>query len=440
MRKIIVSTVLLASATFCVHAQKKSAIGFSFNLTDYKTPTAIKNTSFADGVKGMKLNNMSPGFSVVYWQGLTQKLDLSVRYNGGFDADFASTKDLNDYFNELEASFHARLFKDEAVVNPFISAGIGGGNYWKKGIQPYSPLGVGIQINLMSETYIHLQANYRLSFSKEKVPNNLFYSLGISQAINAPKKAEPKPIPEAAPVPVDTDRDKDGVLNDADKCPDVAGLAKYSGCPIPDTDGDAINDEEDKCPTVAGLRKYNGCPIPDTDGDGINDEMDKCPTVAGIAKYAGCPIPDTDSDGVNDEQDKCPAVAGPASNFGCPEIKQEIVAKVNKAAGSIYFATGSARLLAKSNTSLNAVAKTLSDNPELKVHIDGHTDNTGTEAKNQTLSEQRANAVKAYLVKKGVDEARLTAEGFGQTKPVADNKTATGRTKNRRVELNLTNY
>lgn len=440
MRKILVSAALLASGAVCSYGQKKSAIGFSFNMTDFKTPLAIKNTSFSDGIKGAKFNEMIPGFSLVYWQGLTQKLDLSVRYNGGFDPSFTSTKELHNYYNELEASFHARLFKDAAPVNPFISAGIAAGNYWTKGIQPYSPLGVGIQFNLLSETYIHLQANYRLSFDQDKLPNNLFFSLGVSQALNTPKKEEPKPIPEAAPVPVDTDRDKDGVLNDMDKCPDVSGLAKYNGCPIPDTDGDGINDELDKCPAVAGLAKYNGCPIPDTDGDGINDELDKCPAVAGIAKYGGCPIPDTDGDGVNDEEDKCPAVAGPASNFGCPEIKKEIVAKINKAAGSIYFATGSAKLLAKSNASLNAVAKTLSENPELKVHIDGHTDNTGTEAKNQTLSEQRANAVKAYLVKKGVDESRLEAQGFGQSKPIADNKTAAGRTKNRRVELNLTNY
>jgi hypothetical protein len=265
MRKILVSAAFLAAGAVCSYGQKKSAIGFSFNMTDFKTPLAIKNTSFSDGVKGAKFNELIPGFSVVYWQGLTQKLDLSVRYNGGFDPSFASTKQLNSYYNELEASFHARLFKDAAPVNPFISAGIAAGNYWSKGIQPYSPLGVGIQFNLASETYIHLQANYRLSFDHDKLPNNLFFSLGISQALNTPKKEEPKPIPEAAPVPVDTDRDKDGVLNDADKCPDVPGLAKYDGCPIPDTDGDGVNDELDKCPSVAGLAKYDGCPIPDTD-------------------------------------------------------------------------------------------------------------------------------------------------------------------------------
>ncbi|HXO74596.1 MAG TPA: DUF5723 family protein, partial [Puia sp.] len=89
---------------------------------------------------------------------------------------------------------------------------------------------------------------------------------------------------------------KDGIYDDVDKCPTVAGLKRYNGCPIPDTDGDGINDEEDSCKTVAGLKRYNGCPIPDTDGDGVNDEEDSCKTVAGLKKFNGCP--DTDGDGI----------------------------------------------------------------------------------------------------------------------------------------------
>jgi hypothetical protein len=111
---------------------------------------------------------------------------------------------------------------------------------------------------------------------------------------------------------VPADSDGDGISDPNDKCPNVIGLARYDGCPIPDTDGDGINDELDKCPGQAGTAKYDGCPIPDTDGDGINDELDKCPNQAGTAKYNGCPIPDTDGDGINDELDKCPSQAGTA--------------------------------------------------------------------------------------------------------------------------------
>lgn len=88
---------------------------------------------------------------------------------------------------------------------------------------------------------------------------------------------------------------------------------------------------------MAGLAKYNGCPVPDTDKDGINDENDKCPNVAGVARYEGCPVPDGDGDGVNDEEDKCPTVAGDAKNAGCPLITYN--------AGPILFNSSSATLL-----------------------------------------------------------------------------------------------
>jgi len=254
------------------------------------------------------------------------------------------------------------------------------------------------------------------------------------------KKAKKvKEAPQADHVIVPADTDGDGVNDDVDKCPTVRGLAKYNGCPIPDTDGDGINDEQDKCPTVQGLAKYNGCPIPDTDGDGINDEQDKCPTVRGVAKYNGCPIPDTDGDGINDEADRCPTIFGIAANGGCPEVKAEVVKKVNYVAKNIVFQTGSAILTSASTKQLDQLVTVLKSESDLQLKIDGHTDNTGVAAKNQTLSEKRAEAVKAYLAKKGIAESRLNSEGFGDTQPIADNKTAAGRAKNRRVELKL-NY
>jgi len=262
------------------------------------------------------------------------------------------------------------------------------------------------------------------------------------------------------------DSDGDGVPDNKDKCPGVAGLERYEGCPIPDTDGDGINDEEDSCVNVAGTLKYKGCPIPDTDGDGINDELDKCPTVKGIAKYQGCPIPDTDGDGVNDEEDKCPNQAGPASrngcpvtdrdndgvnddvdrcpdvpgtaaNNGCPEIPANVTKTIATAAQNIMFVTGSAKLATKSNVPLNRIVAILNENPTVKVSVEGHTDNTGNDDSNQKLSEDRAASVKAYFVSKGITEDRIVSEGFGETRPIADNKTAAGKAKNRRVEIKV---
>ena len=233
------------------------------------------------------------------------------------------------------------------------------------------------------------------------------------------------------------DRDYDGVADNVDKCADQAGLAKYNGCPIPDTDKDGVNDEEDKCPSEAGSQKHNGCPVPDSDGDGMNDESDSCPDKAGIVEFNGCPIPDSDGDGLNDKEDKCPTETGTLANNGCPEVKKDYTEKVNFAARNIFYDLNSDKILAKSFDALKEVAIILKENPTLKLSIEGHTDNVGKAAQNLSLSQKRANAVKKYLVSQGIDNDRLTAVGYGQEKPIADNKTAEGQSKNRRVELKL---
>jgi OmpA-OmpF porin, OOP family len=324
------------------------------------------------------------------------------------------------------------LLTDRYWVVPFVDLGVGASSYTKY-FSAFTPVGLGIQINFHDEAYLLINSQYRIPVT-ENASYHFYHSITIAGSIETKKE----PAPKVVPVPVVTDRDGDGVVDSLDACPDVAGLAALQGCP--DKDGDGIADKDDKCPDVAGIAKYQGCPIPDTDKDGINDEEDKCPTVAGVARYQGCPIPDTDKDGVNDEEDKCPNEAGPASNFGCPVIDVVVVEKVNKAAKNIFFATGSAKLLAKSYASLKSVAQILKDNPSYKINVDGYTDITGSADKNQVLSENRANSVKEYLKSNGVDESRITATGHGVNDPIADNKTAAGRAKNRRVEMKLRNY
>jgi outer membrane protein OmpA-like peptidoglycan-associated protein len=321
---------------------------------------------------------------------------------------------------------------DNYWVSPFIDLGVGAGKY-QKYVSAFIPMGVGLQVNILDDAFLMLNSQYRIPVT-ENASYHFYHSIGIAGSI----KDRKEPAPKAVEVPVVEDRDGDGIVDSLDRCPDVAGLSALQGCP--DKDADGIADLDDKCPDVAGLAKYQGCPIPDTDADGINDEEDKCPNVKGVARYEGCPVPDTDNDGVNDEDDKCPNEAGPASNFGCPVIDVVIVEKVNKAAENIFFATGSYKLLPKSFKSLKEVVQILKDNPSYKIDVDGYTDITGNEEKNQILSENRANSVKQYLVGNGIDESRITSEGHGINDPIADNKTVAGRAKNRRVEMKLRNY
>ena len=428
-------TLLLGAGVFAQDNKKPDLIAIHFNAIDIYTPVTFKNSSTSRTFT--KLKDMDFGFGVSYWKGLTKTIDFSTKLNVLFhdysEKDRQEFTDKKEIGIELEPTLNIRPYKDDALIAPFLTVGVGGGYYSGKW-GAYAPAGVGIQLNLQSTSYFLLQAQYRFALTKDVLKDNLFYSLGVAQRIGS---GMPKVVPPPPP-PVILDRDNDGVPDVDDKCPDTPGLASLQGCP--DKDGDGIADGDDKCPDVAGIAKYQGCPIPDTDKDGVNDEEDKCPTVAGFARYQGCPIPDGDGDGVNDEEDKCPTRSGPASNQGCPEIAKEVIERVNMAAKNVFFATGSFKLLAKSFKSLNDVAAIMKSDESLMLDIDGHTDDVGSNESNQTLSENRAGSVRQYLISKGVAESRMKSTGYGEDKPVADNKTAAGRAKNRRTEMTVRNF
>ncbi len=422
--------------------KKRPALGVHFILNDFKTAAAIRSTSLSSVLQAKQwkqTKNMAAGLGLSYIQGLSNNVDFATTLSGSF-LDYPipgkTSSSSSELLLEAVATANFKLLSDKYCVVPFITAGLGASKY-KGYYAAIAPIGLGIQINLFDEAFILINSQYRVPIT-ENAAYHLYHSVGIAGNIGKPR-AEPAVAVVLPPVmEAPKDRDGDGVLDTDDKCPDVAGLASLMGCP--DKDGDGITDADDKCPDVAGLSKYQGCPIPDTDGDGINDEQDKCLTVKGVARYQGCPVPDTDNDGVNDEEDKCPNEAGPATNFGCPVIAQAVIDKINYAAKNIFFATGSAKLLPKSFKSLNEVATIMAADKTLMLDIDGHTDSQGKPDKNQTLSENRANAVKVYLASKAVDESKMAAVGHGQDMPVADNKTAAGRAKNRRVEMKARNY
>jgi outer membrane protein OmpA-like peptidoglycan-associated protein len=373
--------------------------------------------------------------AISYLQGLSNHLDFVGTLTGTFTDYPVPNKVSNGdqkFLLEAAATANLKLLTDKYIVNPFLTAGIGASKYTGY-YGAFIPIGVGLQFKLSNNIFAIINSQYRIAVT-ENTAYHFYHSLGIAETFGKPKVVAPVEVP----MPVVLDRDNDGVLDADDKCPDVPGIAALQGCP--DRDGDGIADADDKCPDIAGIAKYQGCPIPDTDADGINDEMDKCPTVKGYARYQGCPIPDTDADGVNDEEDKCPTRSGPASNQGCPVISKEVVDKVNYAAKNVFFSTGSYKLLPKSYKSLNAVVDALKADETLMLDIDGYTDAQGAEDKNQVLSENRAKAVSDYFVSKGIDASRLKSAGHGEESPVADNKTAAGRAKNRRTEMTVRNF
>lgn len=211
-----------------------------------------------------------------------------------------------------------------------------------------------------------------------------------------------------------------------------------------DSDEDGVPDHLDHCPNTPaeakGMVDQFGCPL-DTDHDGVFDYLDECPNTLEEGRYAvdekGC-LKDTDGDGVPDYKDQCPSVVGVASNNGCPEVKKEVRNLLKKALQGIQFETGKSTIVASSYPLLNQIANAFIDEPSWRVEVQGHTDNVGSIETNQRLSEERANAVRDFLIKAGVPEQQLIAHGYGPSMPIADNSTADGRAKNRRVEFVIT--
>lgn len=232
------------------------------------------------------------------------------------------------------------------------------------------------------------------------------------------------------------DTDGDGILDDIDACIDQPedrdGVADEDGCPE-DNDSDGVADAVDECPETPGPAEFGGCP--DRDRDGILDMDDRCPDDAGVPEFGGCA--DTDGDGFSDPNDMCVnEPGGEGSTDGCPAVvvTKEAVVILEK----VLFDTNEATILGESFPLLNGVATVLRDNPQIKrIEVQGHTDDVGEASYNQQLSQRRAEAVRKYLIDKGIDASRLTAKGFGESAPLVEGTDAASRAKNRRVEFKI---
>jgi OOP family OmpA-OmpF porin len=369
-----------------------------------------------------------------------------------------------------QALYH--FFPDNTLV-PYLAAGYSGVNLNGDGINTKThgafDYGAGVKYFLNDDFAIRGDVRHILYKYDASSMSNIEFTLGayiqfgadmpVMKAVASAPPAPPEPakvVAAPAPVPVPVpeptpavvaapviipplDTDGDGVIDSLDKCPATPnGVAvDSSGCPI-DTDKDGVADYLDKCPnTPAGvIVDSTGCPV-DSDKDGVADYLDACPaTPAGVAVDAkGCPI-DSDKDGVADYLDKCPntpeGVAVGAN--GCPlEAAKRFCDK--PAVIAVSFEAGKSDIKARYHEELDKVGTFLKEFPASKGTIEGHTDADGGKDINLKLSQARADSVRSYITSKfGIDNSRLTAKGYGSTKPVASNKTTSGKSKNRRIE------
>lgn len=282
--------------------------------------------------------------------------------------------------------------------------------------QNFNNIGLGMAVNAGPVQYFATTDN--IIGALDPLSNNTAHvHFGFNIIFGRPGKDKVK-ANTVAKVERIPDTDKDGIADNLDRCPDDFGLALFKGCP--DSDGDSIPDLDDNCETEKGSIKLNGCP--DSDGDLIINKLDSCPNVKGPASNNGCPI-----------KEKAIVPASPIIH----KLTKEEITVINKVFNNLEFESGNSVILQKSYSSLDELVILLKKKPSYILFIDGHTDNVGNAESNLKLSRDRAESVKKYITEKGINGSRITAMGFGMTRPLLPNSTPEGRKKNRRVELQI---
>lgn len=420
---------------------------------------------------------------------ITSFLDASVYFNRG-ELGYHTDEEFAPYFRSdfSNVGFDLRfnLLPSEYIVRPFAQVGVGAmlfDNHLSfddqliDGVLPSAGGGLIFRLSPSFNIILHERFNFTNRDIRDGADGGanddfLLHTAGISYNIGASNDADKDGVSDKkdkcpdtpAGIPVDKDgcprdKDNDGVADYLDTCPDVAGTKMLGGCP--DTDNDGITDKDDRCPDAAGSKMLEGCPDTDNDGvadkddkcpdtkrgikvdangcamdrdnDGVGDAEDRCPDAAGPVALKGCP--DGDGDGVADLDDRCPKTKGTLENKGCPEMAKQDVVRITYIGSKIFFENNSDKLKVASLSQLDELTKILNRYEGANLTIEGHTDSNGSDEFNLNLSQKRTESVKAYLIRKGIAANRLTGVGMGEAKPIADNKTALGRAKNRRVEL-----
>jgi outer membrane protein OmpA-like peptidoglycan-associated protein len=415
--------------------------------TSYDDSTATANKSFSLNKKDnaySKLNAMLFSLTGNYYFFPEKRLQPYIILGVGFDVwkvknlTFNEESNITDFSGKiglglnywltekLSIDFQARLSYALIKVGDDVASGIGSPNEWEK-------------------------------WKTRPFRGYLEPSIGITYQIGGDKDSDGDGVPDKRDECPDTpkdcmvdakgcfiDSDGDGICDGLDQCPNTPKgcLVDIVGCPM-DSDQDGVCDGVDKCPNTRKGCQVNafGCPV-DSDGDGVCDGIDKCPntTKGCLVDATGCPM-DSDGDGVYDGLDKCPNTpkGTEVDANGCPKNVKPPVQKITL---NIVYATNSYEPDAASKKVLDDLAETMKAYTGVKIEVAGFTDNTGKEQPNLVLSEKRAGAVRDYLVGRGVESDRITAKGYGMDPKyfVADNKTADGRQKNRRVEITSSEF
>ncbi len=463
LNKLVAALVLLIGLN--VQAQDSNnpwAISFGTNAVDTRVSAASKiQDQFSQYFNAKSYWNVLPSISYLtvsknvggnFTFGVTGSINkikrfVNTRPTTYGDYEVINPGDLNYYSADGTIKYSFMEMLGWRIVDP--SAHVGGG-YTSFGDASYGTFNGGFGLTLWFTEMVgfSLQSTYKNSMDKsdriinEDVPSHMQHLIGLTFKFGGKDTdgdgiydkddtcPEVKGLKQFKGCP---DTDADGIVDASDACPEIAGLPEFQGCP--DMDADGVADKDDACPDVAGLKTLGGCP--DADGDGVTDKADKCPSVKGPKDNAGCPWPDTDGDSILDKDDKCPDVKGTAANNGCPEVTETAIKSLNEYAKTILFESGKASFQKQTFAVLQSITSILKEYPTAKFSIEGHTDDSGSVAFNQTLSENRASAVKNYLIENGISADRLTSAGYGKSRPI--DKTKAGKANNRRVEVKLAN-
>ncbi len=479
------TTILLSS----IEAQNPSyPYGLSFKslFMDYQSQNGGTITDFGA---------YHHGFEIGLHKNINENINLVLPIKAGVvtshDQRFENCFHKKVYGADIQGQY--QFYKPDTKVIPYVMAGLGGVLEEEGDFNIQIPFGVGLNFKIKDNAYINWQSEYRYALADDR--NNLHHGLGFVYLFGQPNAME-KTIEEeveamdsdgdgladeidlcpqmAGPVALKgcPDKDNDGIPDYRDDCPELAGIGIFKGCP--DSDGDGISDSDDECPNKAGVKENNGCPpaaeaidtdrdgdgvpdkmdscpdlkgdgpngcpkaiaVSDRDGDGVPDSSDKCPNSPGIASFGGCP--DSDGDGIDDSRDRCPDTPGTVAANGCPEIARNDLSALEVAMRAVSFDTGKATLTSESYPVLNQIGQILNKYPNYNLVIEGHTDNVGSAINNQLLSERRAQACYQYLRDRVfISGDRMTHTGYGESRPVSSNDNIEGRRLNRRVVFNL---